>query len=103
VSDKAIQLILHLGSTPGLGGGLFGSSALKPADTTPAPSTGTNPQAGSGLFGGGLFGKKPEDQATPNSTTPGASAAPKSIFNLGGNSDASKDSAPAGKLSYDQF
>ncbi|KIM91066.1 hypothetical protein PILCRDRAFT_162412 [Piloderma croceum F 1598] len=81
------------GSTPGLGGSLFGSSAPKPADSTPAPSTGTNPQvnpqAGSGLFGGGLFGKKPEDQATP-----GASAAPKSFFNLGGNSDTSKDSAP---------
>jgi hypothetical protein len=76
MSDNVVQLILHVGSMPGLGRGLFGSSAPKPADTTPA---GTNPQASGGLFGGNLFGKKPEDQATP------------------------KDSTPAGKLSCDLF
>lgn len=79
------------GSTPALGGGIL---TPKPADSTSTPSAGANPPAGSTLFGGGIFGKKPEDQAT---ATPGASAAPKSLFNLGAN-DASKDSAAHGEF-----
>ncbi|KII94620.1 hypothetical protein PLICRDRAFT_169358 [Plicaturopsis crispa FD-325 SS-3] len=85
------------GSAPAPIGGLFGSTAPKPADASTPAAPAAAPSGG--LFGGGgLFGKKPEAPAAGAGTTPAATLNP-----LFGNKDAGASStappaAPSGGL-----